>query len=44
MRLRLLTWELFYFQFNSRAVELFVSHTAGLPNRCCHVHEFNSIC
>ena len=28
--MRLLTWELFYFQFNSSAVELFVSYTAGV--------------
>jgi len=30
MSLRLLTWELFYFQFNSSAVELFVSYTEGV--------------
>ena len=30
MWLRLLTWELFYFQFNSSAVEPFVSCTAGV--------------
>jgi len=28
----LLTWGLFYFQFKSSAVELFVSYTAGAPS------------
>ena len=28
--MRLLAWELFYFEFNSRAVDLFVSYMAGV--------------